>query len=188
MTPRRLLVLGAAILAGWIAGLSAHRIEERVARVDEAIAAQRTRPGTAESGEHAHSNLEGGTGSPGSLSPYEEKAVAGLYALRAGDYSAAIPYLDAASEGIEAAELTAFRAAAREGAGRTREAEDLLDTDTKLEALRAIARAAFLQRQDFFISGPAYQLYLRLRPDAPRAAMMRQAIAEWKKLEETGKR
>lgn len=185
---RRLLVVGIAVLAGWIAGLAAHRVEGRVARIDAAITAQGARPATAENGEHAHSTPEGGTGSPGSLSPAEEKAVAGLYALRAGDYAAAIPHLDAAAEGIEAAELTAFRAAAREGAGRPREAEALLGTDTELEALRAIAREAFMRRQDFFIAGPAYQLYLRLRPAAPQAAMMRQAITEWKKLEENGDR
>lgn len=186
MSRRRLSVLAAAVLAAWIAGWAAHRAEERVARIDAAIAARGDEPGAREGGERTPSGPADATGTAGTreaLSPAEERAVAGLFALRSGDYEAAIPHLDAAADGIEAPELTAFRAAAREGAGRGREAEALVGTDTDLEALRAIAREAFMRRQDFFIAGPAYQLYLRKRPGAPQAAMMRQAITEWKKLE-----
>lgn len=113
------------------------------------------------------------------LSPDESRAVAGLLALRSGDYPTAIDHLDAASAGFEGPEMTALRAAAREGAGRGREAEELARDSAVREALREVAREAFLERQDVFTAGPAYRLYLRLVPAAPQAVMMRRAIAAW---------
>lgn len=183
MNPRIVFLIVAAFLAGLAIGYKSGKTESRVEAVQSAITAAAavaasSNPAAAISG--AAPTNSGTLAPPGqALSPSESQAVAGLLALRSGDYAASIPFLDAAADGISAPELTAFRATAREGAGLRREAEGLLKTDSEIEAVRAIARDAFMQHQDFMIAGPAYQLYLRLRPNAAQAPMMKQAIEMW---------
>lgn len=178
MNPRIVFLVAVAFLAGLAIGYKSGKTESRVEVVQSAIAAAASSNPVAVSG--AAPENSGARQPPGqALSPSESQAVAGLLALRSGDYAASIPFLDAAAEGIDAPELTAFRATAREGAGRGAEAERILRTDSEIEAVRAIARDAFMQHQDFMIAGPAYQLYLRLRPTAAQAPMMKQAIEMW---------
>ncbi len=185
MNPRIVIVVALAFAAGTLIGYRSGRSESRVETVQAAMTAAPARPSPAAA---SGAMTTGGepNGAPGAapgqaLTASESQAVAGLLALRSGDYAGAVPFLEAAAEGIDAPELTAFRATALEGAGQGQAAERLLKTDAEIEAVRTIARDAFMQHQDFMIAGPAYQLYLRLRPNAAQAPMMKQAIDMWER-------
>lgn len=111
-------------------------------------------------------------------SPVDSAAIAGLRFLQEGRYAEAAAVLgDLPKSGTT---LHIFEAIALEGAGKTSAAEKLLKTGADIEELRSIGRQAFMEHQDIAIAGPAYQLFLRLRPNTENKPMMENAVRAWK--------
>lgn len=111
----------------------------------------------------------------------ESKAIAGMQRVQAGQYAAAMPLLAeaAADKDLSAPVIRIFQAIAAEGAGQTPKAKSFLKSDSDVEVLRSIAKEAFMQHQDYNIAGPAYQLYLKMRPNDPSRPMMENAVKVW---------
>jgi len=104
----------------------------------------------------------------------DSDAIAGLSSMQQGKYTEAASFLK------NAPDLKIFYAIALEGAGQSLEAKKILATDSDIEQVRNIGRKAFLEHNDILIAGPAYQLYLQMRPQPENREMMENAIRLWK--------
>lgn len=99
--------------------------------------------------------------------PIEGPTIEGMVALQQGDYEKAASLLTD----------PVLRAIALEGAGR---GDEITLGDADIDRVRIIGRSAFIEHQDIAIAGPAYQLYLRLRPETDNREMMENAVRLWK--------
>ncbi|MEK8023908.1 MAG: hypothetical protein AAB229_08895 [Candidatus Hydrogenedentota bacterium] len=182
MNKQTLVFVVVAFLAGFGAGYSTRQEKAAVERVGE-MPQNRSESTQLPEG---HPPIDGGGAMPGmpqAMTDMESKAIVGMQNVQAGEYERAVPLLAEAAKDMDAPALRVFQAIAAEGAGRTPQAKSFLKGDSDVELLRSIGREAFMEHQDFNIAGPAYQLYLKVRPNDPSRPMMENAVKIWKEQE-----
>jgi hypothetical protein len=195
MNKSTVIAIGAALVVGFLLGYNTRDRESTLARTTAGtLAAEAGRsasetPSATETPQlpEGHPPFEGMPASgapmaaPGSIDDdIPPGAIEGLAAMRAGDYATAQAALKKAAGSNPEPGFRILQAVAAEGAGDPSTAGSLVRGDSELAMLRKLARDAFLQNQDIAISGPAYQLYLRLNPDEPNQAMMKSTVDMWK--------
>lgn len=179
MNKQTMIFVAIAFLAGFGAGYSTRQEKSAVDRVGEM---PRNSEETMQLPE-GHPPLDGAATAgemPAQMSASESNAIVGMQFVQSGDYRRAASLLANASKEIDAPALRIFQAIAAEGAGESAKARSFLKGDSDVDLLRSIGREAFMEHQDFNIAGPAYQLYLKARPNDPSRAMMENAVKVWK--------
>lgn len=164
-------VITAAFVIGFAVGHTVGQSSAKVAAQPSIAAAPHSTP--------PHP-LPPGTPSAPPTNDVDPAAMGGLAAMQQGNYAEAVRLLATAAKEHPETPLNIFHAIALEGAGESGKARSLLTTDSDIEQVRAIGRQAFMEQNDIFIAGPAYQLYLQLRPQTANREMMENAIRLWK--------